>query len=245
MDFYSFINRFELECKRDLYSTTKDKQEIEKELKEINREINKMKSIFRRPAPVGLTAGLVGGNMLGMLFALMFASNLWIAYLIALIIFSILGLANEVYERNWKEELNSLYTALKESYTDKHKKEVIESRLKSMINDIHTCYQYYFYMTKEEDRTKPISITKQEVYDSQCRLSTFLHEFYNGDIEHFRSLHPYQQIREEHSLHLNTKIREAKEEKLGLKEPIERPRRRMANRYYNQYVVAGNTALKR
>ena len=30
MDFYSFINRFELECKRDLYSTTKDKQEIEK-----------------------------------------------------------------------------------------------------------------------------------------------------------------------------------------------------------------------
>lgn len=245
MDFYSFINRFELECKKELYSTTKEKQEIEKELKEINKEINKMRSILRKPLPVGLTAGLVGGNTFTMLFAIMLGSSLWIAYLIALVIFSILGLANEAYEKKWKEDINSLYTALKEAYSDKHKKEVVESRLKSMINDIHTCYQYYFYMVKEEDRQKPINITRQEVYDSQCRLSTFLHEYFNGDIESFRSLHPYQQIREEHSLHLNNKIREAKEEKLGLKEPIERPRRRMANRYYNQYVVAGNNAIKR
>lgn len=245
MDFYNFINRFELECKKHLYQTMKDKEQYDQELKYINSEIRKMKSIFRKPAPLGLTAGLVGGNMFGMLFALMFSSSLWVLYLVLFILFTILGLANEVYERNWKEDLDSLYIALKEAHKDKHSKEVVISRLNSMINDIHTCYQYYFYMVKEEDKSKPINITKQEVYDSQCKLSTFLHEFYNGDIEHFRSLHPYQQIREEHNLKVSSKVREAKEEKLGLAEPIERPRRRRANQYYNEYVVAGNTALKR
>ena len=114
-----------------------------------------------------------------------------------------------------------------------------------MINDIHTCYQYYFYMVKEQDRNKPINISLQEVYDSQCKLSTFLHEFYTGEIDNFRVLHPYQQIREEHNLRVGQKIREAKAAKLGFEEPIERPRRRIATRYYNEYVVAGNNVLKR
>lgn len=245
MDFYNFINRFELECKKHLYQTMKDKEQYDQELKYINSEIRKMKSIFRKPAPIALTAGLVGGNMFGMLFAMMFGSSLWALYLVLLIIFSILGLANEAYERTWKEDLNSLYTALKEAHRDKHAKEVVESRLNSMINDIHTCYQYYFYMVKEEDRKKLINISLEEVYNSQCKLSTFLHEFFNGDIENFRSLHPYQQIREEHNLRVGQKIREAKAEKLGFEEPIERPHRRMANRYYNEYVLAGNNAIKR
>lgn len=245
MDFYAYINKFELECKKNLNNVSKDKEQLDDEIKSINKEIRKMKSLFRKPAPVALTAGLVGGNLFGMLFALMFASNLWVLYLVLFIIFSVLGIANEVYERNWKEELDSLYIALKQTHSDKHKKEVIESRIKTLINDIHLCYQYYFYMTNEEDRKKQITIDPKEVYESQCRLSTFLHEFYNGNLESFKQLHPYQQIREEINLRLSSKVRTAKEEKLGLKEPIERPHRRMANRYYNDYVVPGNTALRR
>ena len=245
MDFYSFIMKFELLCKKDLCQAIKDKKQYEDEIKTINSEIRKMKSIFRKPAPIALTAGLVGGNLFGMLFAMMFGSSLWALYLVLLIIFSILGLANEAYERTWKEDLNSLYTALKESHRDKHSKEVVESRLNSLINDIHNCYQYYFYMVKEEDKQKPITINPKEVYESQCKLSTFLHEFFNGDLEHFRSLHPYQQIREEHNLYLGSKIREAKEEKLGFKEPIERPRHRRSDRYYRDTEVFGTCALKR
>lgn len=245
MDFYDYINKYELAFKKKLYSATKEREALEKDIKNINSQIRSMRSIFRKPLPIALTGGLVGGNMMAMLFALMFASNLWILYLIGLIVFGILGLANEVYERNWKEEMDSLYLALKEVHKDKHSKEVVETRLKSLINDIHTCYQYYFYMVKEEDKQKQITIDPKDVYESQCRLSTFLHEFYNGDLTHFESLHPYQQIRHEHDLRISTKIRDAKEEKLGFREPIERPRRRMANRYYNEYVVAGNNALKR
>lgn len=245
MDFYTYINKYELELKKKLYSTVKDKQRFEEEVKSINHEIRRMKSLFRKPAPIGLTAGLVGGNMFGMLFALMFQSGLWVVYLIMLAVFTALGLANEAYERAWKEDMECLYTALREAHRDKHAKEVVESRLNSMINDIHQCYQYYFYMVKDEDKQKTITIDPQEVYHSQCKLSTFLHEFFNGDLERFMNLHPYQQIREEHELRIGQKIRDAKEEKLGFPEPIERPRRRMANRYYNEYVVAGNNALKR
>lgn len=245
MDFYNFINRYELICKKKWYQTLKDKEQYEQEIKDINYEIRKMRSLFRKPVPIGLTAGLVGGNMFGILFALMFQSSLWILYLVLFIIFAALGIANEAYERIWKEDLDNLYTALREAHRDKHAKEVVESRLNSLINDIHTCYQYYFYMVKDEDKQKPINITQEEVYDSQCRLSTFLHEFYNGDLEAFKKMHPYQQIRHEQNLRVGLKVREAKEEKLGFPEPIERPRRRMANRYYNEYVVSGNNAIKR
>ena len=245
MDFYTYINRYELELKKKYYSTVKDRQRFEQEINSINHEIRKMRSPFRKPAPIGLTAGLVGGNMFGMLFALMFQSSLWIVYLVLLAIFTVLGIANETYERAWKEDMDCLYKALRESHRDKHAKEVVESRITSMLNDIHQCYQYYFYMVKDEDKKREITIDPQEVYDSQCKLSTFMHELFNGDLERFRNLHPYQQIREEHELRVGQKIREAKAEKLGFEEPIERPRRRMANRYYNEYVVAGNNALKR
>lgn len=245
MDFYEYINRYELEFKKKLYSTMKDRQSLEQDIKNINAEIRSMRSLFRKPVPIALTSGLVGGNLFAMLFAIMFGSSLWVAYLIALIIFSILGVANEVYEKAWKEDMDSLYLALKEVHKDKHAKEVVESRLNSLINDIHNCYQYYFYMVKDEDKHKPITISPKEVYESQCKLSTFLHEFFNGDFEHFRSLHPYQQIREEHNLYLGSKIREAKEEKLGFKEPIERPRHRRSDRYYRDTEVFGTCALKR
>lgn len=39
MDFYNFINRFELECKKHLYQTMKDKEQYDQELKYINSEI--------------------------------------------------------------------------------------------------------------------------------------------------------------------------------------------------------------
>lgn len=245
MDFYDYINRYELAFKKKLYAAYKERQAYEKDIKNINTEIRRMKSIFKKPISIAITGGLVGGNMFAMLFAIMFQSQLWIAYLIGLLGSLSLGLANEAYERKWKAEMDSLYTALKEVHKSKHDKEVIESRLKSLIDDVHTCYQYYFYMVSEEDKKKPITIDPKEVYESHCKLSTFLHEFYNGDLANFENLQPYQQIRHEHSLYLNSKIRNAKEEKLGFREPIERPKRRMANRYYNQYVVSGSSAIKR
>lgn len=245
MDFYDYINKYELAFKKKLYKTTKEKAEFDKQIKDINKEIRAMKSLFRKPLPIALTGGLVGGNMLAMLFAMMFASNLWIWYLIALVIFSVLGLANEVYEKKWKEDLDILYSDLKEAHKNKYSKEVVESRLRSLINDVHTCYQYYFYMVKEEDRKKVITINPKDVYDSRCKLSTFLHEFYNGDLEYFQNLQPYQQIREEHNLYLNLRIKEAKDKKLGLSEMVERPNRRIASQYYNQYVVSENTAIKK
>ena len=68
---------------------------------------------------------------------------------------------------------------------------------------------------------------------------------YSYIIDNEYKIYLYQQIREEHNLRVSSKVREAKEDKLGFAEPIERPRRRRANQYYNEYVVAGNTALKR
>ena len=108
MVFYDYINKYELAFKKKLYKTTKEKAEFDKQIKDINKEIRAMKSLFRKPLPIALTGGLVGGNMLAMLFAMMFGSSLWALYLVLLIIFSILGLANEAYERTWKEDLNSL-----------------------------------------------------------------------------------------------------------------------------------------
>ena len=245
MDFLAYINKFELECKKYLYKTNKDIKKIENEISAINQEIRNMKSLFKKPLPIGITAGFMGGSMFGTLIAAMFQTPLWIAYLILMIISIIIGLSNENYQKDWDVQMDYLYKDLKAAHKDKYDKEKVETRLKNLINDIHLCYQYYFYMVKEEDKKKEITINPKDVYESQCRLSTFLHEFYNGDLEEFLNLLPHQQFREELNLRLNSKVRDAKEEAWGYKEPIERPRRRRSNRYCGEYTTAGNLALKR
>lgn len=233
MKFYDYIRSFNNECNVRLKNNKEERARIERDLAQVSRELKSMDKFFHKPMPLALTGGLMGGSGMGLLAALAFQTPLWIPLLVITILFTILGLVNESFAKHQEEDRIFLNQELRELHRELGAIQNEKAHLLSLVNNISQCFDYYKYLVDENQKDLPINMRLQAVFNSKCMLSTFLHKYYNGELQEFLNLTEYEKLRQEAHLRLNDKIFNAKREESDIVEFTPRRRRRRSDVYYN------------
>lgn len=233
MKFYDYIRSFNNECNVRLKINKEEREQIEKDLAQVNKELKSMDKFFHKPMPLPLTAGLMGGSGMGLLAALAFQTPLWIPLLVITLLFTVLGLLNESFAKHQDEDRIILNQELRELYREYSANQNEKAHLLSLVNNLNQCFDYYKYLVEENQKDLPINMRLQAIFNSKCMLSTFLHKYYNGELQDFLNLTEYEKLRQEAHLRLNDKIFNAKRNNSEELEIVPRRRRRRSAAYYN------------
>lgn len=186
MNFYDLIAKYKYICNKQLEENREDSNELTLEINEANRYISYLNSQHHISPFISGCAGV--SLLFGSMFVYLFETLVWLPMAISGIIFSAIGCHQEkkIEElKKHKQEWYKYYTSLNSELT---KVKIEEKHIRAMLKDVETCCNYYMYLLSEEEQKRPITIDLEDVLDSNCLLSTFLDEFYQGNLEDFLKL---------------------------------------------------------
>lgn len=233
MKFNDYIRSFMNECNIRINNNKTEHERIEKEMAQVNKQLKSMDNLFHKPIPLPLTVGLIGGSGIGLLAALAFQTPLWILYVITTLLFTIIGLVNETFAKNREEDKIFLNQELRDLYREYSANQHEKAHLLSLLNNLNECYNYYIYLVEDNKKNLPVNMRLQAVFNSNCMLSTFLHKYYNGELQEFLNLPEQEKLRQEAHLRLNEKIFNAKRNASEELEIVPKRRRRRSAVYYS------------
>lgn len=232
MNFYDLIAKYKFLCNKKLDSNRINKNEITRELNEAKLYLDYLNS-KRHISP--FIAGCAGMAMLFVaMITSLFNTLLWVGLLAGGITFAGIGYFQEKKQEEFSRHKQEWYKHYSRLNSDLNQLRIEEQALKAMIYDVTTCCNYYMYLLEEQQKEIPITLDLNEVFDSNCLLSTYLDKFYTGDLDNFRKLSNWDKKYQERTSTIHRRIKEAKQSNGEIIES--QPRRRRAQRFHEQQV---------
>ena len=186
MNFYDLIAKFKYMCSNELEQNRTDSNELTTAINQAQSYISYLNSKYHISPYIAGCAGI--SLMFCSMFTYMFESLLWIGLLISGVTLSAVGYFQEKAQDQFKLHKQKWYKYCTDLNTELNQVRIEEQHLKSLLNDVQTCCNYYMYLVDEASKSLPIDIDLQEVLESGCLLSTYLDNFYTGNLEEFRKL---------------------------------------------------------
>lgn len=186
MNFYDLIAKFKYICNNELEQNRTDSNELTKAINQAQSYISYLNSKYHISPYIAGCAGI--GLLFCALFTYAFESIIWLALAILGGLLTTLGYYQEKKQDEFKSNKQMWYKYCTDLNMELNQVRIEEQHLKSLLNDVQTCCNYYIYLVDEVSKSLPIDIDLQEVLESGCLLSTYLDKFYTGNLEEFRKL---------------------------------------------------------
>ncbi len=235
MNFNSYIKSFKIECNIRLRKNEDEEKIIKQKIDVLEKELGAAESIFNKTLPTGLTIGLAGGGMIGTIAAVIFNAAIWPIYLIATILLTVLGLLNEAVEKNKEEDRFYLNQEMRSLQREHSKIKREKEHILNLIENLGESIDYYLNVLSIEQRALPVNIRFQRIFDSNNKLSTLLHKYYNGELQSFMELPEHERRLIEQQLDIKGIIYKSKKENQEENKPKRRRRYREEQFYETNY----------
>lgn len=245
MNFYDLIAKYKYMCNNELEANREDNNELTRGINEAKNYIAYLNSKFQ------VSPYLAGCSGIALIFCAMFTyffeSALSAGLFLSGVALSGIAVAQERAQERFQQHKQEWYKYYTDLNSDLIQVRLEEVHIKSLLNDVNTCCNYYMYLVDEASKSLPINIDVEEVIKSNCLLSTYLDKFYKGELEEFRKLAPSEKKRQERTNRIYERIN-AKRYPSGEEPQISLHRRRRQRRIYDeeqQKILQFPTQLKR
>lgn len=213
MNFYEYITRYKSECMKKLAIQNEKEEELTTRKDKTNQNLQTLYSTRPVSGTIPLGAGLL--SMLTTFATLLAGASAWPIFLIVTVLAMSLGYALDKNRQNHDKKTRKVYHKLERIRNDLFEVDQEKRKLQTLLQDVRTCCEYYIYVIKDEDKHMTIPIDMDTVFYSNCKLSTYLDNLYNGTLEDFLMSAPYRKIVADQRSGVREKIRQAKNDNIN------------------------------
>lgn len=231
MNFYDLIAKYKYLSNNKLEENRATSNDITMAINDMKGYLNYLAS---KPRISPYIAGCSGISMFFCaMFTYLFGLELWIIFVALGTILTGIGYYQEKKQEDFKQHKMDVYKYFTDLNGELNNVRLEEQYLKSLVNDVRTCCNYYLYLVDDATKSLPVDIDLEEVFESKCLLSTFLDKFYTGKLEDFKKLPSYEKKYAERTNRIYARINQVRYPN-GEEQPVTTTRRRRNRIVYPQ-----------